>query len=171
MNRVQKIILGGAVLALSAVAAVNFPMAAAQEGTTPGKRPFARGERMRGGFAGAPIITMALNHKSELNLTSDQVTNLEKIKSHYQSQVTPLQQQLQGLEKDIASLSQKSPADLIQIKSKIQEGEKLRSELRYQRIEALENGKSVLNTQQQEQLKTLVRSGHGRFRNPQGQPS
>ena len=52
-------------------------------------------------------------------------------------------------------MAQQSPANLIQIKTKIQESEKYRSELRYLRIEALENGKSVLTAEQQDQLKTL----------------
>ena len=126
---------------------------------------------MVGRFGGAPLITIALNHKSELNLTADQVAKLEQIKSHYQAQVTPLSQQLQTIEKDIAGLMQQTPANLIQVKAKIQETEKYRSELRYLRLEALENGRSVLSAQQQDQLKTLVRSRHGNFRGPQGQPS
>ena len=170
MQKVRKFILGSAVLALSALTVVNSPWAADSAG--PGRRSFMRGDRMIGGFAGgAPLITIALNHKSELALSEDQVANLEKIKSHYQSQVTPLLQQLQANEKDIATLMQQTPADLIQIKQKIQDGEKLRSELRYQRIEALENGRSVLSSQQQDQLKTLVRSRRGQFHKPQGQPS
>jgi hypothetical protein len=66
---------------------------------------------------------------------------------------------------------QQSPANLIQIKSKIQEAEKYRSELRYLRVEALENGRSVLTSAQQDQLKTLVRSRHGHSHRPQGQSS
>jgi Spy/CpxP family protein refolding chaperone len=169
MNNVRKLVLGGAVLALSAVAAVNAPVVVGQDGSGPGKRSFARGHRMHGNFAGgAPLISIALKHKSELNLSGDQVSNLEKIRNHYQSQVTPLHQQLQVAEKEIAGLMQQTPANLIQVKAKIQDTEKLRSELRYQRIEALENGRSVLTAQQQDQLKTLARS---RFRKPQGQPS
>ena len=172
MNRVWKIILSGAVLTLSAVALVNVPISTAQDSSGPDKRPFARGERMHGGFAGrAPLISIALKHKSELKLTGDQVSNLEKIKNHYQSQITPLHQQLQVSEKEIASLMQQTPANLIQIKTKILDAEKIRSELRYQRVEALENGRSVLTAQQQDQLKTLARSRHGHFRKPQGQPS
>jgi len=160
------------VLALSAFAAINSPLAAGPDGANPGRRPFAHGDRMVGGFrGGAPLISIALNHKAELNLSSDQVANLEKIKSHYQSQVAPLVQQLQANEKEIAGLMQQTPANLIQIKSKIQDGEKVRSELRYQRIEALENGRSVLSSQQQDQLKTLARSRRGQFHKPQGQPS
>ena len=126
---------------------------------------------MHGRFGGAPIITMALANKTQLNLTNDQISNLEKIKADYQSQVTPLHEQVRSLEKEIATLMQQSPANLIQIKSKIQDAEKFRSELRYLRVEALENGKSVLTTQQRDQLKTLVRSRFEHFRRPQGQPS
>jgi Spy/CpxP family protein refolding chaperone len=167
MNRFRMFILSAAVLAL---AAGPVTMVGAQDSTTaPAKRPFARG--MHGGFVGAPLITIALKHKSELSLSADQVANLEKIKEHYQSQVAPLQQELMANEKEIATLTEQSPANLIQIKTKIQDGEKYRSELRYMRIEALENGKSVLTTAQQDQLKTLVRSRRGHFGAPQGQPS
>lgn len=170
MNKMKALILGSA--ALATVAIVSGPMAAAPDGVRPGRRPFAQGAHMRGGFAGgAPLITIALKHKSELNLSSDQVGNLEKIKSHYQSQVTPHHQQVQAVEKEIASLMQQTPANLIQLKSKIQEAEKVRSELRYLRVEALENGRSVLTTAQRDQLKTLMQSKHEHFRGQRGQPS
>jgi Spy/CpxP family protein refolding chaperone len=168
MNQVRKLILAGTVVAFFAIGIFNIPKAVAQEG--PRKRPFVHGDRMLGGFTGAPLISIALNHKSELNLTSEQVTNLEKIRNHYQAQVSPLHQQVAAIEKDIATLMQQTPANLIQIKAKIQEAEKFRSELRYLRIEALENGRSVLTAQQQDQLKSLVRSRH-EMRKQQGQPS
>jgi len=171
MKKIRKFILGSAFAVLAAGALVTAPLAAGPETAQPTKRPFARGDRMFGPFGGAPLITIALNHKSELNLTTDQVAKLEEIKSHYQAQVTPLSQQLQTIDKDIAGLMQQTPANLIQVKTKIQETEKYRSELRYLRLEALENGRSVLSAQQQDQLKTLVRSRHGNFRGPQGQPS
>jgi Spy/CpxP family protein refolding chaperone len=169
MNEVRKLVLAGTVAALFAIGIFNIPTAVAQEG--PGKRPFVHGDRMLGGFTWAPLISIALNHKSELNLTGEQVANLEKIRNHYQAQVTPLQEQLTVIEKDTATLTQQTPANLIQIKAKIQEAEKFRSELRYLRIEALENGRSVLTAQQQDQLKTLVRSRHDQMRKQQGQPS
>jgi Spy/CpxP family protein refolding chaperone len=169
MNKVRKLILAGAAVALFAIGILNTPTAVAQE--EPRKRPFVHGDRTLGGFTGAPLISIALNHKSELNLTSEQVANLETIRNHHQAQVAPVQQQVTVIEKDIATLMQQTPANLIQIKAKIQEAEKFRSELRYLRIEALENGRSVLTTQQQDQLKTLVRSRHDQMRKQQGQPS
>lgn len=168
MNKFRKLILGGAAFAL---VAINVSTAWGQDSTTPGKRPFARGERMYSGVTGAPLISIALRHKSELNLSADQVANLEKIRSHYESQVKPIHEQLAAIEKEVAALTQQSPANLIEIKGKIQEGEKYRSELRYLRIEALENGRAVLTAQQQDQLKTLVRSRQDNFRKQHGQPS
>src|SRR2546428_7390347 len=102
MNKVRKLIIGTTLFAaMSALAVFNTPMAAAQE--VPGKRPFTHGDRMLGGFAGAPLISIALKHKDELKLTTEQVSNLEKIRTHYQSQVTSPQQQLTAMEKEIAT--------------------------------------------------------------------
>jgi Spy/CpxP family protein refolding chaperone len=170
MNKIRTFVLASSVFAISGLMLVNTPMAASSDTNPPAKPGFARG-RMGPGFFGAPLITIALNHKSELNLTTDQITSLENIRSNYQSQATPAQQQLSGIEKEIGSLMQQTPANLVQIKSKLQDAEKYRTELRYLRIEALENGRSVLTDQQKEQLKTLVRSQHRRSRTPQGQPS
>lgn len=160
MNNFSGLIFGGA--ALAALALVSAPMAATPEGA----KPSAHGTHMRGGSGGgigAPLISIALQHKSELNLTGEQVANLEKIKNHYQSQVTPLHQQLRSQDKEIANLAQQTPANLIQIKAKIQEGEKLRSELRYLQLEALENGRSVLTPAQRDQLKSLVAARQEKF--------
>ena len=166
MNKVSALIFGAA--ALAAAALVSAPMAAAPDGG----RPFVPGAQMRGGFAGgAPLISMALKHKSELNLSNDQIAKLERTKSHYQTQITPLHQQIRAIEKEIAALSQQSPADLVKIKSKIQEAEKHRSELRYLQHEATDNGQAVLSVQQRDQLKNLVASRHENFRKMQKQPS
>ena len=170
MNKVTGFIFGGA--ALATIALVSAPMAAAPQGGASGGPPSAHRGPMGGRFAGsAPLISIALKHKTELNLGTDQVANLEKIKSHYESQVTPLRQQVQTIEKEIASLAQQSPANLIQIKSKLQEAEKLRSELRYLQIEAIENGRTVLTPQQRDQLKTLVSSRQENFRQMHKQSS
>jgi len=159
MNKLTGFIFGGA--ALATIALVSAPMAAAPEGGGPRGGSFAHRGHMAGG---APLISIALKHKTELNLATDQVANLEKIKSHYESQVTPLRQQVQTIEKEIANLAQQTPANLIQIKSKLQEAEKLRSELRYLQLEAMENGRTVLTAQQRDQLKTLIGSRQENFR-------
>ena len=122
-------------------------------------------------FGGAPLISIALKHRTELNLSTEQVANLEKVRTHYQNQTAPVQQQLRASESEIAELRQQSPANLIQMKLKIEQAEKFRSELRYLREEALQNGKSILTAQQQEQLKTLAGSNRRGFHKSQSQAS
>jgi Spy/CpxP family protein refolding chaperone len=166
MSKVKAWFLGGAVLTSAAIA---VPMFLHADGDGHGRFGRRAGVHQMFG-AGAPIISIALKHRSELNLTADQVANLEKTKTHYQSQVEPIHRQLRTLEGEIANLSQESRANLVQIKVKIQEAEKLRSELRYLRIEALENGKSILNAEQREQLKKLSASRRGEHRRHRQNP-
>ena len=89
----------------------------------------------------------------------------------FRDQSTPIQEQLRTTENELTGVLQETPANLIQAKLKIEQAEKLRSQLRYLRAEALENGKSVLTAQQRDQLKTLFAAGHPGSKKPQGQAS
>jgi Spy/CpxP family protein refolding chaperone len=169
MKRVRSWIIGTAVSTLAAGAVVWSPAATlAQDGAS---RSFARERATHRMFGGAPLISIALKHRSELKLSDDQVADLEKVRTHYQNQIAPIQQQLQAVESEIAELRQQSPANLIQMKLKIEQAEKFRSELRYLREEALQQGKSMLTAQQQDQLKTLVGSKGRGFHKQQSQAS
>jgi Spy/CpxP family protein refolding chaperone len=119
----------------------------------------------------APWIRIALRHQKELSLNPDQVAHLEKIRTVFRDQSTPIQEQLRTTENELTGVLQETPANLIQAKLKIEQAEKLRSQLRYLRAEALENGKSVLTAQQRDQLKALFAAGHPGFKKPQGQAS
>jgi Spy/CpxP family protein refolding chaperone len=170
MKSVQTFLLGSAVLALSMIPATFAPVAAygqAGAGEPGSTKP--RMHRMLG--VEAPWISIALKHQSELNLTPDQVATLEKIRTVYRDQATPIQEQLRAIEAELATSLQETPANLIQAKLKIEQAEKLRSQLRYLRVEALENGKSVLTAQQRDQLKNLASLRRHNFRKSQGQPS
>jgi Spy/CpxP family protein refolding chaperone len=169
MRKVQ-VFLGGAALALSMISTTSLPMAAyGQAGTGESGPARPRMHRMFG--VEAPWISIALRYQKELSLNSDQVANLEKIRTLYRDQSTPIEEQLRATESEINGALQETPANLIQAKLKIEQAEKLRSQLRYLRVEALENGKSVLTAQQRDQLKNLVSSRHPGFKKPQGQPS
>jgi Spy/CpxP family protein refolding chaperone len=170
MKKVRSFIVGSAILTVAAGAVMSSPWATFAQNESAGKGGFAHRQRMhRMSGAGAPLISIALKHRTELNLSNEQVASLEKIRAHYQDQSTPLQQQLRGFEGEISELRQQSPANLIQIKLKIEQSEKVRSELRYLREEAWENGKSILTAAQRDQLKTLAGSGHRGFRKGQSQ--
>jgi TolA-binding protein len=170
MKNIRSFIVGTAILTMTGGAVISSPLVTFAQNEPAGKGGFghrAGMHRMSG--AGAPLISIALKHRTELNLSNEQVAGLEKIRTHYQDQTAPLHQQLRGIEGEISQLRQQSPANLIQIKEKIEHSEKLRSELRYLREEALENGESTLTAAQKDQLKSLVDSGHREFRKRQGQ--
>jgi Spy/CpxP family protein refolding chaperone len=170
MKKVRSFIVGTAILTVATGAVMSSPLATFAQNESTAKGGFAHRPRMhRMSGAGAPLISIALKHRTELNLSNEQVASLEKIRTHYQEQTAPVQQQLRAIEGEVSELRQQSPANLIQIKLKIEQSEKLRSELRYLREEALENGKSILTAAQKEQLKSLVGSGHRGFRKRQGQ--
>jgi Spy/CpxP family protein refolding chaperone len=167
MSKVKTWFLGGAALAAAAFA---VPMLLHADGAGHGR--FGRGPGAHQMFrGGAPIVSLALKHQGELKLTPDQIANLEKTRSHYQSQVAPLHQQLRSVEEEIGNLLQETPANLVQVKLKTQESEKLRSELRYLRFEALENGKSILTAEQRDQLNSLVAARRGEHRSQRKQAS
>jgi TolA-binding protein len=171
MKKVRSFIVGTAILTMATGAVVSSPSATFAQNETKEKGSFARKPATHRMFGGAPLISIALKHRTELNLSNEQVASLEKVRTHYQNQTAPVQQQLRALESEIAELRQQSPANLIQMKLKIEQAEKLRSELRYLREEALQNGRSILTAQQQDQLKTLVGSNRRGFHKPQRQAS
>ena len=172
MNKIRTVLLGTAVFALSAFSVGYLRTPAYADGQATDPRTFSPRPGMHRMFgAGAPLISIALKHQTELNLTADQVSTFENIRTQYQNQTTPIVEQLRSVESEIRSLVQQSPANLVQIKLDIEQAEKLRSELRYLRIEALENGKSALTAAQQDQLKNLFTSMRQNFRRPQGQAS
>ena len=172
MNGIQTFLFGGAVLALSTFTVAFSRTAVYADAQAGNSGTFTQRPGMHRMFgAEAPLISIALKHQTELNLTGDQVATLEKIRTQYQSQTTPIVEQLRSVEGEIRSLLQQSPANLVQVKLKIEEAEKLRSDLRYLRIEALENGKSVLTTAQQDQLKSLFASMRQNFHRSHGQAS
>ena len=171
MKKIQNFVLTAAVLSLSALLTFIFPMWTHAQDRADSSGGFARRPGMHFMFGGgAPLIGAALRHKTELALTQDQIATLEKVRADHRDQTTPIREQLRAVEGEIRSLTEETPANLIQIKTKIGEAEKLRSALRYLSVEALENGKSVLTAAQRDQLKGLTDSLRG-SRKPRGQTS
>ena len=171
MKRLRSFIVSTAILTVATGAVVSSPSATFAQNETKDKGSFARRQATQRTFGGAPLISIALKHRTELNLSNEQVASLEKVRTHYQNQTAPVQQQLRAIESEIAELRQQTPANLIQMKLKIEQAEKSRSELRYLREEALQNGRSILTAQQQDQLKSLIGSNRRGFHKPQGQTS
>jgi Spy/CpxP family protein refolding chaperone len=119
----------------------------------------------------SPWISIMLRHRSDLNLTDEQVAALEKMRTSFQSEGASRHEALQKLEREIEDLLQQEVVDLGQVKAKVVEAGRLRSEFRYSRIEALDQARSVLTAEQREKLKSLTPTRHGRSRKSQGATS
>jgi Spy/CpxP family protein refolding chaperone len=172
-KKIQTFLLGSAAVALSAVSLAISPLATSANAQASGEGAATPRPGMHRQFGtAAPLISIALSHQSELGLSATQVSNLENIRTDFQNRTAPILQDLRSIESKLREVQQQNPVDLVQAKALIEQSEKRQAELRYQRLEALENGKAILTAQQQDQLKNLVASMHQRFRKAQpGQAS
>ena len=173
MNRtLGTLVLAGTVAGLSAFSLAAAPMIGTADAQAPAQQPTHPRPGMHRHFGGGfPLISFALKHQQELNLSADQAANLEKIRSDFQAQATPIAQQLRGIEQQIRTALEQTPANLPQVQQLISQAEPLRSNLRYLRIQALENGKTVLSPSQRDQLKSLLSTMHQNFRKQRPQAS
>jgi Spy/CpxP family protein refolding chaperone len=119
----------------------------------------ARGER--------PLISYMLSRRDELNLSSDQVRNLERLRSDFERDAVKNEADLRVAEMDLSELLRSDPVDLKKAEAKIREIEKLRAELRLARVRAIEQGKQVLSQEQRVKLRDML-TGSRYSRRPEG---
>jgi hypothetical protein len=80
MKKIRSFIVGTAILTVATGAVMSSPLATFAQNESPGKGGFAHRARMhRMSGAGAPLISIALKHRTELNLSNEQVAGLETI--------------------------------------------------------------------------------------------
>jgi Spy/CpxP family protein refolding chaperone len=108
-----------------------------------------------------PLITIILEHREQLALTQDQATRLETLRQEFTRETIRRDAELRIVEMDLAALLEQTPADLGKVEAKIRELEKLRADLRIARIRTLEQGRTILTTEQRTKLQALL-SGAGR---------
>jgi Spy/CpxP family protein refolding chaperone len=171
MNKGRATLLASLGFVFSLISTGFLPglVAAGAEETTGG--PFRHVRMRHWGVGGAPWIGIALRHRNDLNLTADQVSTLEELRADLRSQVAPLHKNLRDAESRIARLLWENPVDMALVKATIEEAQKLRSEFRYLRMEALDKGKSTLTTEQKDQLTGLISARRARFRQLHGETS
>jgi Spy/CpxP family protein refolding chaperone len=113
-----------------------------------------------------PLISSMLSRRDELNLSSDQVQNLERLRSDYDREAIKNEANLRVAESDLAELLRSDSVELKKAEVKIREIERLRAELRIARIRAIEQGKGVLSQEQRERLRNM-RTGNRYSQRPE----
>lgn len=106
--------------------------------------------------ADRPLITFILEHKQELSLSADQVRSLEAIRSNFQQRAAQRVGEIEAGEAELEGLVTQAPVDLTKVEVSVRKIEGLRAALRLERIKAIDEGKSLLNREQQKKLEELL---------------
>jgi len=121
------------------------------------------GSRFREHFGGfresrgeRPLISMMLGRRDELNLSTDQVRTLERLRNDFEREAVKNESDLRVAEMDLAELLRSDSVDLKKAEGKIRDIERLRAELRLARIRAIEQGKGVLSAEQRDKLRNMM---------------
>ncbi len=127
-----------------------------------------RGHRGRRGMRGPmpysarPLVSIALRNHEELKLTDDQVKRLKDIRDAFSKKAVKEGAEMKSLRIDLRRALDAEKLDLTDVEKKIREISKMRVDLRIARLKAIQEGKSVLNDEQQKQLTKIARKRRGR---------
>ena len=127
--------------------------------------PRHRGRRaMRGPrpFSARPLVSIALRNHEELKLTDDQMKRLKDIRDAFSKKAVKDRAEIKARGVDLKRALDADKLDLADVEKKIREISNMRVDLRIARLKAIQEGKSVLNDDQQKQLSKIARKRPGR---------
>ena len=169
--------LNRTVLTMVLGAAIALPAAAQQQRDLPRQPPAEPHGMMQGGgmmgmmgMMGArgdaagrerPELTLALQNRAELGLSEPQGKTLEGLVERFRSTAEQRVRELEGAETELASLLKQDDAGS-RVEAQVRRIEKLRADLRLERIRTIAEGRAALRPDQREKLDQLVAdSGRG----------
>ena len=106
-----------------------------------------------------PIISYMLRRRDDLTLSSEQVRNLERLRSDYDREAIKNEADLRVAEMDLADLLRADSVDLNKAETKSAISSASRR-VRFGRIRAIEQGKGVLSQEQREKLRAMLTGSH-----------
>ena len=123
-----------------------------------------RGRRgMRGPrpYSARPLVSIALRNHEDLKLTDDQVKRLKDIRDAFSKKAVKERAEIKARGVDLKRALDAEKVDLADVEKKIREISNMRVDLRIARLKAIQEGKSVLNDDQQKQLSKIARKRPG----------
>ena len=117
----------------------------------------------RGDAAGheRPQLTLALQNRAELDLTEPQGKTLEGLVERFRTSATQGMRELEAAESQLASLLKQDPAAGPPVEAEVRRIEKLRADLRLERIRTIAEGRAALGPDQRAKLDQLVANSAG----------
>jgi len=111
-----------------------------------------RGER--------PLISLMLSRRDDLNLSTEQVRSLERLRNDFEREAIRRETDIRVAEMDISALLEADAVDLKKAEARVREIERLRADLRFARIRAIEQSKELLSLEQREKLRNMLTGSH-----------
>ena len=109
-------------------------------------------------YSARPLVSIALRNHEELKLTDDQVKRLKDIRDAFSKKAVKERADMKALRIDLRRALDAEKLDLADVEKKIREISSMRVDLRIARLKAIQDGKAVLNDDQQKQLSKIARS-------------
>lgn len=118
---------------------------------------------MMGGMGDAagrerPQLSLALQNRSELALTEPQVTKLEGLVQRFRGTAEQRVREIEAAETELAALLKQDVSAGPQVEVKVRAIEKLRADLRLERIRTMAEGRAALATEQRAKLDQLAQA-------------
>ena len=103
-----------------------------------------------------PPISMIIRNREKLDLSSDQVKNLERLRKDFEKQSIRKDADIRVAKLDLHALLDTQPVDMKKVEGKVHEIERLRADLRFARIRAAQKAKEQLSLEQRQKLDELL---------------
>jgi len=122
------------------------------------------GGMMGGGMMGAgatndrPWITVMLDQREELGLSTEQIGRLFVLRDGFATAARLKSEALEKVERKLDGLLGPGPVDLRAVEAHLKEAETIRTDLRLSRFKVIEEGKGVLTPDQRKKLVELAKA-------------
>ena len=103
-----------------------------------------------------PPISMIIRNREKLDLSSDQVKNLERLRTDFEKQSIRKEADIRVAKLDLHALLDTQPVDMKKVETKVHEIERLRADLQFARIRAAQKAKEQLSLEQRQKLDELL---------------
>lgn len=108
-----------------------------------------------------PQLSLALQNRAELALTEPQVKTLEGLTERFRGAAEQRVREIEAAEKELAALLRQDASAGPQVEARVRAIEKLRADLRLDRIRTIAEGRAALGPEQRARLDQLAQSGGG----------
>lgn len=117
----------------------------------------------RGDAAGRerPQLSLALQNRAELALTEPQVKTLDGLVERFRGAAEQRMREIQAGETQLAALLKQDASAGAPVEAKVRAIEKLRADLRLERIRTIAEGRAALGAEQRAKLDQLAQRGGG----------